>query len=164
MAYKETIVDECVKTMMAEVPVGRAGWKRDAEFRIRREVLDRYHKWMEAERNFQSLQALKAAREAVLLQYNESKTITFDEPHGRSYFGSGGGWARKPVAENMEVARWGDDGFVRGPISWRVVDPEKPASVTLVGGDCIGEGRKWRYEARWVPGIGWQDCRGVRGI
>jgi len=44
------LVARAVATLVAEVRPGRAGWKREAETRLRREIETRLSQWREAER------------------------------------------------------------------------------------------------------------------
>jgi hypothetical protein len=151
-------IEKCVSIMMSEVRPGRSGWRQRAETKIRKEVTDRWRQWCIAEDHRVRQERIKAN----FAEANRLATIMFRNPHGRSYFGSGGAWAKKPITENCEVAEYGDNGFVYGPVAWRVIDKTLPASIVLHGGDCIGRnGRQWTNEAHWCPQQGWYDCSGT---
>lgn len=87
-------------------------------------------------------------------------TIKFKNIYGNSYFGSGGGFGRVEKSSfNYTVAGYGDNGFVYGPQVFTPADPDSDAFVSAVGGDDIGNGRKWSEcayylasDRRWFGG------------
>lgn len=158
----EKLIETVVEQLLAEVRPGRAGWKDRARARLRAEVTQRAQEWASEARWQADREARRAAHVRRLAEWNDAAEIEMDAPHGASYFGSGGGWAKPPRLENIIPGRHADNGFICGPITWRVVDPSRSAEFSLVSGDDIGDGRTFHSGARWVPGEGWTKIRGAK--
>lgn len=85
---RNNLIERCVQMMLAEVKPGRAGWKREAENRIRAEVSDRLKQWVETEAYHARLRRARCE--------NLENWIWFLE--------TGAGWARPGVP--MMLGRW----------------------------------------------------------
>ena len=157
----EELIETIVEALVAEVRPGRAGWKDRARARLRAEVTQRAQEWASEARWQADRDQRRAAQVRRLEAWNAAAEIEMDAPHGASYFGSGNAWAKSPRLVNVVAGRHGDNGFISGPISWKVIDPSRSAEFSLVSGDDIGDGRTFRSGARWVPGEGWVDIRGA---
>jgi hypothetical protein len=54
----EQLIKECIEAVVAEAPVGRAGWLAEARRKAEVEVKARYDEWRRAEVRYQSQQEL----------------------------------------------------------------------------------------------------------
>jgi hypothetical protein len=144
-----TVADEAV----ARARPSRAGWKQDVHAAAFAAAFAAGQQWQEAERDQRRREfyaAEHARRVAEKSARNAAGVVRLGHIYGWSYFGSGGAYGRT-AAINAVVCEHGDNGFVAGPVAYRVVDRTQVAEVWAAGGDCIGEGREWREAYRWDP-------------